>query len=155
MVIAALSIVVLLGLVAFAIDVGLFFHSKEVMQIAADSAPVAGAAELRFGNATAGARADATQNGFTTGVNGATVTVNNPPQSGPNSGKSGYVEVIVSQPQPTFFMKMFNLGSMAVGARAVAAAAPSPSCIDTLQQNPTQGSAIAARSQFPMGLSLT
>jgi Flp pilus assembly protein TadG len=126
-----------MGFVALAIDVGLFLHAKRVVQTAADSGAIAGAAELNFGDMTTAAQADAAQNGVTDGVGGATVTVNNPPTSGPHLGSNGYVEVIVSQPQPTFFLNLFNRSSMMVTARAVATTVPSPSCVDTLQTNPT------------------
>jgi Flp pilus assembly protein TadG len=136
LVIAALGLTVLLGLVAFATDIGVLFRAREVRQNAADSAAFAGAAEISYGDVTVAARADSAQNGVTHGVNGATVTVNNPPLSGPNAGNSGYVEVIVSQPQPTFFMTMFQSSSTMVSARAVAGAASTPSCIVTLQPTP-------------------
>jgi hypothetical protein len=107
------------------------------MQNAADSAAFAGAAEISYGDVTVAAKADSAQNGVTDGVNNAVVTVNNPPLSGPNTGDSGYVEVIASQPQSTFFMSLFHSGSTIVSARAVAGAAATPSCIVTLQPNPT------------------
>jgi hypothetical protein len=117
--------------VAFAVDVGLLLRAKRVVQTAADSAAIAGAAELPFGNWLAAAKADAAQNGVTDGSGGATVAVTN--ITGP-SGNKNYVQVIATQPQPTFFMKMFNFNSMPVSARAVAAAVPSPACIYTLSQ---------------------
>jgi Flp pilus assembly protein TadG len=128
-VLTLLSMTVLLGFVAFAVDVGLLLRAKRVVQTAADSAAIAGAAELPFGNWMAAAKADAAQNGVTDGSGGATVAVTN--ISGP-SGNTNYVQVIATQPQPTFFMKMFNFNSMPVSARAVAAAVPSPACIYTL-----------------------
>src|ERR1700733_2487656 len=128
-VLTLLSMTVLLGFVAFAVDVGLLLRAKRVVQTAADSAAIAGAAELPFGDWLAAARADATQNGVTDGSGGATVAVTN--IAGP-SGNTNYVQVIATQPQPTFFMKMFNFNSMPVSARAVAAAVPSPACIYTL-----------------------
>jgi Flp pilus assembly protein TadG len=124
-----LSMTVLLGFVAFAVDVGLLLRAKRVVQTAADSAAIAGAAELSFGDAVAAAKADAAQNGVTDGSGGTTVAVTN--ISGPG-GKTNYVQVIATQPQPTFFMKMFNFNSVPVSARAVAAAIPSPACIYTL-----------------------
>jgi Flp pilus assembly protein TadG len=134
MVFTVLCMTCLLGLVAFATDVGLLLRAKRVSQIAADSAAIAGAAELNFGDVTTAARADAAQNGVTNGVGGATVAVNNPPSSGPHSGgvNTGYVEVIVSQSQPTFFMKLFHFSSMAVNARAVATTVPGSGCLYTL-----------------------
>jgi hypothetical protein len=138
-----LSMTVLLGFVAFAVDVGLLLRAKRVVQTAADSAAIAGAAELSFGDSIAAAKADAAQNGVTDGSGGATVAVT----VGPVSGLTGanYVQVIATQPQPTFFMKMFNFNSMAVSARAIASAIPSPACIYTLlspppgSSGPTQG----------------
>jgi Flp pilus assembly protein TadG len=135
-VLTLLSMTVLLGFVAFAVDVGLLLRAKRVVQTAADSAAIAGAAELPFGNWVAAAKADAAQNGVTDGSGGATVAVTN--ISGP-SGKTNYVQVIATQPQPTFFMKMFNFNSMPVSARAVAAAVPSPACVYTLL-SPAPGS---------------
>ena len=132
MVFTVLCMTCLLGLVAFATDVGLLLRAKRISQIAADSAAIAGAAEINFGDVTAAARADAAQNGVTNGSGGAVVTVNNPPLSGPNTGNNGYVEVIASQSQPTFFMNLFNFSSMAVSARAVATTVPGSGCLYTL-----------------------
>jgi hypothetical protein len=128
-----LCLTCLLGFVAFAVDVGLLLRAKRVEQSAADSAVMAAAAEFNFGDMTVAAQADGVQNG----VPASAVAVNNPPLYGPNAGNSSYVEVIVSQSKPTFFMKMFNRNAMTVAARAVATTVPSPSCVDTLLQNPT------------------
>ncbi len=138
----------ILGFVGFATDVGMLLRAKRVVQTAADSGAVAGAAELGQTDLTptAAALAATAQNGITNGSNGATVTVNIPPQyatpahTGSNCGPGGdapcYVEVIVSQKQPTFFMKvfqnLFNLGPITVSARAVAALAKSNGCTYTL-----------------------
>ena len=94
----ALAMAVLLGLVAFATDIGLFLIAKRQMQTAADSAAMAGAAEINYGDWAAAARADSAQNGYSNGSNGITVAVNDPPSSGSHKGGSnaGYVEVIVS-----------------------------------------------------------
>src|ERR1035437_3215769 len=86
---AALCMTCVLGLVAFAVDVGVLLRAKRTMQTAADSAAVAGAAEIKFNDVTAAAKADTSQNGITDGVNGATVKVNNGPSSGPNSRNTG------------------------------------------------------------------
>jgi hypothetical protein len=120
----AVSLSFILGMVGLATDVGTLLHAKRNLQIAADSAAIAGASELNLSTVTAtvqgAAAAAATSNGITNGVNGAVVTVNDPPQSGPHTAAAGYVEVIISQPQPTFFMRLFSFNSMTVGARAVA-----------------------------------
>jgi Flp pilus assembly protein TadG len=127
----------LMGFVGLAVDVGTLFRAKRVMQIAADSGAVAGAAELNYGDVTTAAAAATAQNGITNGSNGSVVTVNTPPQNGPHTGNANYVEVIVSQSQPTFFLRLFNWNSMRVDARAVATLANSPNCIYTLNPNGT------------------
>jgi Flp pilus assembly protein TadG len=127
-ILAALCVPLLLGFVALAVDAGLMFRAEREMQTAADSAAIAGAEEVNFGDVTAAAKADAALNGVTDGQNGATVTVNNPPLSGPNTGNSGSVEVIVSASQTTYFMNVFNQGSMTVIGRAVAGHSPTRNC---------------------------
>jgi hypothetical protein len=138
-VMTALAMAVLLGLVAFATDIGLFLIAKRQMQTAADSAAMAGAAEINYNDVVSAARADSAQNGFTNGSNGVTVAVNSPPSSGSHKGGSnaGYVEVIVSQSQPTIFMKILSRGAMVVSARAVATVVPSSNCIYALGRSGT------------------
>lgn len=131
-ILAAFCFSLLLGFVALAVDVGLMFRAKRVMQTAADSGAIAGAQELNYGDVTAAAKADAARNGVTDGVNGATVAVNNPPLSGSHAGNASYVEVIVSQSQPTFFMRMFSRNSMIVSGRSVAALGSTNNCVYTL-----------------------
>src|ERR1700733_5544219 len=118
----ALCMTCFFGFIALATDVGIMFHEKRLLQIAADSAAIAGALEVNYYPAgiTAAAQAASARNGFTNGFNGATVTVNPPPLYGPHAGVQGYVEVIVSQIQPTFFMKFFGISSMTPTVRAVA-----------------------------------
>jgi len=137
MVVTVLSMSLLIGFLALAVDVGTLFRAKRLMQTAADSAAIAGAQEYLYGDMTAAADAAAAQNGVPIGgANGGVVTVNNGPLSGPHQGQSGYIEAIVSQTQPTFFGKIFTgsifQNSVAVSARAVATLGPSQSCIYTL-----------------------
>jgi Flp pilus assembly protein TadG len=130
----ALSMTCILGFVGLATDVGTLFHAKRNVQIAADAAAIAGAAELPYGTTdmTTAAQDASAQNGFTNGSNNVVVTVNTPPQAGVYKGVAGYVEAIVTQPQPTFFMKLFKRTSMTVAARAVASNGASNGCIYTL-----------------------
>ncbi|MFY9532082.1 MAG: pilus assembly protein TadG-related protein [Candidatus Acidiferrales bacterium] len=107
----AYSMVVLIGFMGLAVDMGYLRHVKRQMQSAADSAAIAGAAELQYGDSTSAAKADSARNGFTDGNNGVQVTVSSP--------KSGQVQVVVSQDQPTFFMRIFRVTSVALSARAV------------------------------------
>lgn len=132
LIIAALCMTCLIGFVALAADVGLMFRDKRIAQTAADSAAIAGAAELKYGGTVAAAQAAAAQNGITDGSKGATVAVHVGPLSGPHAGNKNYVEVIASQNQPTFFMRLFNRNSMTVAARAVATNGSTKGCIYTL-----------------------
>ena len=127
LVLTALAMTCLLGILALATDVGTLLYDRRMIQSAADSAAIAGAKEIRYATidgttVDAVAKAAATQNGFTDGSNGVTVTVNstNGPVSGPHAGNPSYVEVIVQQVAPTIFMKVFNRNSTTVSARAVA-----------------------------------
>jgi Flp pilus assembly protein TadG len=135
----ALSLTGILGLVGLATDIGSMLHTKRNLQIAADSAAIAGASELNYSansaDVIAAAQNAATQNGVTDGSNGATVTVNPPPVYGPNAGQAGYVEVIVSQKRPAIFPGLFGWGSITVNTRAVAwNGAPGTACIYALNQ---------------------
>ncbi|MDR3776764.1 MAG: pilus assembly protein TadG-related protein [Terracidiphilus sp.] len=146
LILAALCFSMLLGLVALAVDVGLMFRAKRVMQTAADSGAIGGAGELNYGDVTAAAQADAARNGVTNGVNGSTVIVNNPPLNGPHAGNASYVEVIVSQSQATYFMNIFGHGSMTVSGRAVAGLRASNGCVYIM--NPTASQAMNLQGSF-------
>ncbi len=131
-IVTAFSLVAILASVGLAVDVGTMYRARRVLQSAADAGAIAAAVELPYGDATAAAQADAASNGITNGSNGATVTVNNPPLSGPNAGNSAYVEVIASQSESLFFMRALGKTSATVSARAVATLSPSQNCIYTL-----------------------
>ncbi|MGA8727848.1 MAG: pilus assembly protein TadG-related protein [Terracidiphilus sp.] len=147
LVLTALSMVILLGFMAFAIDVGLLFRAKRNMQIAADAAAIAGALDYKYNgsltSAQAAAVAAASANGVTsTGtcpISGSTQTfvcINIPPVYGPNAGSSGFVEALISQPNQTVFMGIIrHSGLMAVGARAVAGSGASSGCIWALAKS--------------------
>jgi Flp pilus assembly protein TadG len=137
----AVCLMCLLGLTGFAVDAGMMFRAKRMLQTAADAGAIAGAAELRFltvdsTTLTAVVDAATAQNGMTNGSNGVTVTVNNPPATGSHTG-SAYVEVIVSQVEPTYFMQVLHVNSMTVSARAVAGNGPASGCIYTLDTSGT------------------
>src|SRR5579871_1762506 len=124
LVLSAVGFSMLLGFVAMAVDTGSLYQAKRKLQTAADAAAVAGALDYLYNSSStsagAAARTASSQNGYTHGSNGTVVTVNNPPTSGPNSGNSLFVEVIVSKPVPTFFMSLFGFSTVAEMARAVA-----------------------------------
>jgi hypothetical protein len=129
---------VLLACVSVASDFGLFENDRRKMQNAADSAAMAGEQEVNAGNAdqaVSAAKNDAALNSYTDGVGGITVTVNNPPLSGPHSGDLNAVEVIVSRVKSTTLLKFVGISTINLAARAVAIEGNAPYCIMAL--NPT------------------
>lgn len=134
----AAALLVLLGIMGLSIDMGVLRYDKRLQQTAADAAAIAGAQNLASGGAvTLGAQNASSLNGFTDNSSGAncssdpsaigcvTVTVNNPPLSGPHTCANDancdkYVEVLVADVQPTYFMKILGVESEKVVARAVA-----------------------------------
>jgi uncharacterized membrane protein len=130
-----LALTVLLGFGGLAIDMGALRYEKRLQQTAADAAAVAGASNLTHGGVTSGAQNASAANGFTDGVNNVTVTINNPPASGPHSGNGNYVEALVVAVQPTYFMRIFGINSETITARAVAtniSGGASSGCLYTL-----------------------
>src|SRR5450755_1270183 len=92
LVVVVLGLVVLLGILGLAIDMGYLRYMKRKMQTAADAAAIAAAGEIDFGDFNnAGLKASA-NNGFTNGTANATVTINHPPSSGPHSTNNFYAE---------------------------------------------------------------
>ncbi|MCH8345587.1 MAG: hypothetical protein IIC87_01515, partial [Chloroflexi bacterium] len=94
----ALGLAVLLGMAALTIDVGLAYVARRDMQNAADAAALAGADVLLEGQslalAASAARDLALQNGYDGAAADVTVTIRIPPESGPHSEDSDFVEVI-------------------------------------------------------------
>lgn len=117
---SAISMVALLGFAGMAVDVGYLQWTRLRIQTAADAAVQSAAIEVAnsTGNQVAAGRYSAQLNGFTNGVNGASVTINQPPVYGSLAGNTSAVEAVVSETVPTFFMGMFNLGSVNVNARS-------------------------------------
>ncbi len=137
LVFVAFGMVIIGAILGLAIDMGYMRFLKRRIQTAADSAAIAGAAEIKYGDAATAAKADAASNGLTDGSNGVTVTVNTPPASGPHQGLSGYVEVVISKTQPTFFIRIVPGGAANSTVQARAVAGSAKNCIYTLQSSGT------------------
>ena len=147
--ILAAAMALILGLCGLAVDVGLLYTARRSMQTAADAAAVAGATALRDAQtASSAARAAATLNGFTNGSNDTTVAVNNPPASGTYSGNASYVEVVVTQPQPTYFLRALGYNTVSVSTRAVSGTISGPACMYSL--NKTASNAFVVSGGSPL-----
>lgn len=120
--VGAVSGFVLLGFVGLALDACYMYFHRRAMQTAADAGAYGGALELlrNKSDTTAAAKYDTSLNGFTDGSGNVSVTVNSPPASGSRAGDDNFVEVIISHPQPTWFMRALRFDSITVKARAVA-----------------------------------
>lgn len=137
LVLTAICMTVITGFVGLGVDVGLLFHAKRNLQIAADAAATAAALDYHYNGSVTSAQsagqAAATANGVTNGSGGATVTINCPPASGPSIGDGitckGFAEALVEQPTQTFFMGAFGFGSVQISARGVAGLAAGGGCV--------------------------
>lgn len=76
------------------------------------------------------------------GAGGGTITVNRPPSTGPNKNTQAAVEVIIQQPQPTYFAALVWPGALSVTGRAVAKGGPN---ICILALDPTASNAISVQ----------
>src|SRR5580704_5090022 len=130
-VVVALMLIVLLSVLGLAIDMGYFRYVKRQLQTASDAAAIAGALAIPSCGGTPGcsnlvdaAKKASAENGFADGTAGVSIAVHNPPTSAgdPHDGDSKYVEVLVSQPEPTRFANMFGVNSATIGARGDARA---------------------------------
>lgn len=142
LVLTAIVMVVLIEFVALATDLGFLWTKRRQMQTATDAAAIAGVTALRNNaSITSAVNSVASLNGFTNGINNATVTVNNPPSSGHYAGNPNYVEVIIAQAEPSYFLRVLGYSSTQVSTRAVGAAMNAAGCIYTL--NPSVAKALS------------
>jgi len=147
--IVALALVVLILVAALAIDIGYMRYQRRLVQMAADSAAIAGAAQYNTSacNRTLAScpamilegQTNASYNGFTNDTTNTppqtTVLIQSPPQGGRYPGSTNYVEAVITHNVPMFFVKALgsSFASFPVTARAVAYPGPGPSCIYALQ----------------------
>jgi hypothetical protein len=128
-----LTLPVMMGFAGLAVDIGMMYSVKRHMQAATDAAVIAAAIQLRNGgNSQLAANDLSSLNGFTNGSNGVTVTVNHPPATGTYAGDNSYVEVILAQDQPSYFMRYFGKSAVTLKTRGVAGGASGSYCIFAL-----------------------
>jgi len=119
LVIFAGAIIALIGIVAIVVDVSWYWANSLRVQRAADAAALAGAVYLpgNTTNAYAYAIAEATKNGYT-GGSGTTVT---PLQDSANGGTDPrQLDVTISAPVQTFFMRVFGINTITAARSAKA-----------------------------------
>ncbi len=120
----AFSVLVLIGMIATAIDVGMLFRAKRLVQRAADSGALIAAAKIGTDSTgQTGANLGATQNGFTLDTGnkaGGTVVVTPTIQTATSS--TGYVQVKVTEHVPMFFIPVLKKSLQNIDVSAIAAA---------------------------------
>src|SRR5208283_3115149 len=121
MVLVALSVIVLLGFMGLATDLGVLWAVRRKAQTAADAAAVAGA-NATLGSDSAAYSTAATDvaalNGFTNGANGTTITVSQPDPSGYPSGT--YVQVNITKSMSTYFLGVLGYKTIPITVSALA-----------------------------------
>ena len=121
----ALAMFVLLAFGALAIDGGRLYVESRRTQNAVDNAALAAARAMCLGeNHTTAALQLANENGYDNDGVGDIVTVNNPPTSGPHSGDSEYIEVIIVSNFAGSLIQFFREGGLQVTVRAVGQCSP-------------------------------
>ncbi len=110
------AIVFFVGFLAIVVDVTWYWANTLKVQRAADAAALAGAVKLPDypTQARTLAFAEATKNGYTTGVGGVTVT------AAQNPTRDIQLDTSVSAPVDTFFMRLFGIGTLTATARSAA-----------------------------------
>ena len=110
------AIVFFVGFLAIVVDVTWYWANTLQVQRAADAAALAGAIKLPDypSQAQSLAYAEATKNGYTTGVNGVTVT------AAQNPSRDIQLDTSVTAPVSTFFMRLFGINSITASRKAAA-----------------------------------
>jgi hypothetical protein len=117
LVLFVLSLTMLIGIMGLAIDVSFAWLNEIRVQNAADAAALAGAVYLpdNVSGGTSASQAMAVQNGYTNGSNNGTgtVVVNAQQDTIPYQ-----MDVTISAPIPTFFMRVFGINSLSASRSA-------------------------------------
>ena len=156
-ILVAISITLLVGIVAVTLDGGLLQDNKRRVQNATDAAALA-AGNMLFtnypsiaastpdpnGQAAAAALKNAGDNGFADNGADTDVVVNIPPKSGPFTGQVGYAEVIITYRQPRYFSTVWGSTATPVVARAVAKGYWGPTGNGVILLDPTAKDALDA-----------
>ena len=152
MIMGTLTLTALVGMLGLGFDAAYLYHLKRRAQVAADAGAKAASLELQAGSNSdtvkSAARTEVTSNGFTNGVDGATVTVNNPAVYGRYAGVTGAVEVIVTQSNTPFFMQVLGVTAAAASARAVGGLADSSACIYVLDPSASHAFEVSGGSSI-------
>jgi hypothetical protein len=122
----AVGMVVLLGIVALAVDVGHLYAERRHMQNAADAGALEAARARCYDNDTAAAAA-AKGSAFTTANNSRPDAISQSYPVVPDAGNNWQFVATATEQTPTYFARVFGISQVEVAATAKAACGPSPS----------------------------
>jgi hypothetical protein len=120
LVLMTLTLALVMGMAALAIDLGAGWGRRADAQKASDAAALAGADVLYDGGTAVAARNEALAYALKNGFDSTKTTVYIPPISGPHTGDSEYIEVRIAGQQRTTFAGVLGIANMNFSARAVA-----------------------------------
>src|SRR5438105_2702940 len=158
-VLASLVMPVLIGVAALGTEAGYWMHQQQKMQDAADSAVFAAATYYGPNSTTSTGVSNAATSvaagyGFIrSGIgvaNGSTITVSEPPDSGPSRGQMGAVEVTIKRNYPRMLSALFGQTPVTITTRAVAKTKGGYGCV--LSLDPTAAAAAAAQGTVNIAL---
>ena len=144
LVFTAFGLLILMGIMGLAIDMGHLRSVKRDMQTAADAAAIAAAGEIDYGDWNNAGLNASSKNGYANGANGVTVTITHPPATGdPHAGNNFYVQASVAQSVPTYFAKIFGIPTISMTTKSEAAEGGGTNCIFALNPSGTGLSVVA------------
>ncbi|MBQ2262934.1 MAG: pilus assembly protein [Loktanella sp.] len=151
---AALLMPVLTLGIGLGAETGYYYMTQRNLQNAADLAAHAGAVRLRAGDDDAAIHAAALHVAIVTGFSPGqgSFQVNVPPVSGPNTGNTASVEVILSKNQNRFFSGIIDIQPVLIGARAVASVFSSGSSACVLALSRTAARAVTISGSTDVSL---
>ncbi len=172
--IVALCMMVLIGFIGIAVDIGYLRFEKRRLQAAADAAALAAALEVRVCGGTTNCPAMQTaastalsENGYSSATvtssctastaAALTLTLNNPVclvATDPNRTKDNYVEAVVSETTSGFFSKILGFSGFHMSARAEAAHGLGGPCLYALNPSASGALNIAAGLGFTSNCSV-
>lgn len=131
LILAAVSTLLLVSILALALDLGSLQQQRRMAQTAADAGALAGAIEIwrnRIDSVEESAASETKRNGFEHLVNGNVVTVTYPATNAPFAGPN-FVHVAVERTAPNFFAKVFGYSSSVIHTQATAGITFSEYCL--------------------------
>ena len=155
--IMAIMMLVLVAMAGLVIDGGRLYFVKQRIQSAADAGAIGGAFEIQRGNTSLSTeiRPAAINDTGLNDINdsNSTITVNNPPLSGPGAGNYSFVEVIVQQPVHMTFGQVFRQEDATVAARSVAGVLnEGDACLLTLNRTERAAFRVSGNPSIQAGL---